>query len=127
MAINQIFPNSPLSHAIAAVTHGGVARISANNIVGPALPLTRGVGQGDPASSTKFLLGHKIFSHCLEHALKNDQQLKLFGYPTNQIANSNTSAILERDRIVGVHCYADHSVLTLTITPPHIRPPPKLC
>ena len=48
MAINQIFPNSPLSHAIAAVTHGGITKISANNIVGPRSGFEGGRGSGRP-------------------------------------------------------------------------------
>ena len=64
--LDLLFPNHPLIKCLAKFSHSATANVSINGRRGTDIQLTRGVGQGDPSSSTKFTLIHFLFNIFLE-------------------------------------------------------------
>ena len=52
-------------------TTGGKVNIQVNGILGEKFTPTKGIGQGDPASAPKFILGHEPFNRMIKKENKN--------------------------------------------------------
>ena len=64
--LSKLFPNNLIVDRIAKFSHVANAKISINGVLGEEIRVSQGVGQGDPSSSPKFLLLHKLFSLFIE-------------------------------------------------------------
>ena len=71
-ALLHLFPNNSLIKCIAKFSHNPVARINIRGVLGEEIKLSKGVGQGDPASSTKYLVLHHVFNFFLERFLEQE-------------------------------------------------------
>ena len=67
--LKYIFVNSDFAQCIENVTTDGVCQVFVNGHTGPAFPLTRGTGQGDPLSSPQYDIVHHLLVSVLHKAL----------------------------------------------------------
>ena len=75
--LQYIFPNSDFVQCIKDLATGGVCNIFVNGLTGPAFPLTKGTGQGDPLSSLKYVIIHHLAISVLHRALSSRTNMVL--------------------------------------------------
>ena len=68
--IGKIFPKGNFNSSFAKLCANGAAIIAVNSACADPLILSRGSGQGDPASSTRFLVSHMFWSSFLIEQLR---------------------------------------------------------
>ena len=69
----HLFPNNSIIKKIAKFSHNPVAQVNIGGVLGSEIKLSKGVGQGDPSSSTKYLVLHHLFNFFIEKFLEQEQ------------------------------------------------------
>ena len=59
---------------IARLNKGGIGEVGINGLLSGLIKLTRGTGQGDPASTGKFLLLHSLWMAVTQHAIETSKE-----------------------------------------------------
>ena len=84
----HLFPDNFLIQKIAKFSHNPTARVNINGVLGSVLKISKGVGQGDPASSYKYLILHHLFNFFIEKLMEVEQVAILKSDLSDALPNS---------------------------------------
>merc|ERR1711872_317511 len=116
--LSLLYPNSPIPLLIARLNKGGIGEVSMNGLLSEFIRLTKGTGQGDPASTVKFLILHALWLVLIQHAIEtSNDELRQLLIPYRKLINDLIPEELADLLPKGVPtpAFADDSALVMRI------------
>ena len=107
-----LFPVGPFAVRYAQLAHAASAKVCVNSVRSQSCFMQIGSGQGDPSSSSRFLLGHLCWSSCIEFLMRPGNILQELGIPRSLVA---ASACDTGSDIVGPVSFADDTTIALRV------------